>query len=95
MSKFLTAAGGTPFQQKVWQELTRIPRGEVRTYAQIARQIGQPKAARAVASACGANPLPIIVPCHRVIRSDGTLGGYSYGGVQAKKLLLKQEKAII
>lgn len=81
---------GTPFQQKVWRALCKIPRGQTRSYAWIARQIGQPKAARAVGAACGANPIPIIVPCHRVIASDGSLGGYS-GGLERKRQLLKLE----
>ena len=83
---------GTAFQKKVWSEIDKIPRGEVMTYSQIAKNIGHPKAARAVANACGANPNPIIVPCHRVIRSDGELGGYSGpGGIKKKKELLENE----
>ena len=84
---------GTDFQIKVWNELNKIPSGETRTYKEIAELIGYPKAARAVANACGKNPYPITIPCHRVIRSDGGLGGYSgEGGVEKKKLLLKNEK---
>ena len=83
---------GTTFQQKVWCEIDKIPRGKVITYGQIAKNIGHPKAARAVANACGANPNPIVVPCHRVIRSDGELGGYSGpGGIRQKKELLENE----
>ena len=83
---------GTAFQKKVWSEIDKIARGEVVTYSQIAKNIGHPKAARAVANACGANPNPIIVPCHRVIRSDGELGGYSGpGGIRQKKELLENE----
>ena len=83
---------GTAFQKKVWSEIDKIPRGEVVTYSQIAKNIEHPKAARAVANACGANPNPIIVPCHRVIRSDGELGGYSGpGGIKKKKELLENE----
>ena len=83
---------GTTFQQKVWCEIDKIPRGKVITYGQIAKNIGHPKAARAVANACGANPNPIVVPCHRVIRSDGELGGYSGpGGIKKKKELLENE----
>ena len=83
---------GTAFQKKVWSEIDKIARGEVVTYSQIAKNIGHPKAARAVANACGANPNPIIVPCHRVIRSDGELGGYSGpGGIKKKKELLENE----
>ena len=83
---------GTAFQKRVWDEIDKIPRGEVIAYGQIAKNIGHPKAARAVANACGANPNPIVVPCHRVIRSDGELGGYSgSGGVKQKIKLLKEE----
>tara|TARA_B100000745_G_scaffold223122_1_gene148931 strand:- start:89 stop:364 length:276 start_codon:yes stop_codon:yes gene_type:complete len=84
---------GTGFQIKVWNELNKIPSGETRTYKEIAELIGYPKAARAVANACGKNPYPITIPCHRVIRSDGGLGGYSgEGGVEKKRLLLKNEQ---
>ena len=84
---------GTEFQIRVWNELKKIPKGETRTYKDIAELIGKPTAARAVANACGKNPYPITIPCHRVIRSDGGLGGYSgEGGVEKKKLLLKKEK---
>ena len=84
---------GTEFQIRVWNELKKIPKGETRTYKEIAKLIGKPTAARAVANACGKNPYPITIPCHRVIRSDGGLGGYSgEGGVEKKKLLLKNEK---
>jgi len=83
---------GTAFQQKVWNEIDKIPRGEVRTYKDIAIKIGKPKAARAVANACALNPNPIAVPCHRVIRSDGGLGGYSGpGGIKQKRELLENE----
>ena len=83
---------GTDFQVKVWNALKEIPRGEVRTYTEIAVQIGHPNSARAVANACGQNPYPPIVPCHRVVRSDGGLGGYSgVGGVETKRRLLSEE----
>tara|TARA_B100000035_G_C20986080_1_gene547867 strand:- start:334 stop:621 length:288 start_codon:yes stop_codon:yes gene_type:complete len=83
---------GTKFQIKVWNELKKIPRGEVRTYKEIAIAIGKPNSARAVANACGKNPRPIEIPCHRVIKSDGSLGGYSgKGGVSTKYKLLKKE----
>ena len=83
---------GTLFQKKVWLELSKIPKGETRTYKEIAIAIGHPKSARAVANACGKNPQPIKIPCHRVIRSDGKLGGYSApGGIAAKRRLLKEE----
>ena len=83
---------GTAFQRRVWEALRRIPRGETRTYSQIAEDIGQPTATRAVANACGKNPTPIVVPCHRVVRSDGTLGGYALG-VERKETLLRGEGA--
>ena len=83
---------GTAFQKKVWNEIDKIPRGEVVTYSQIAENIGHPKAARAVANACGANPNPITTPCHRVICSNGDIGGYSgSGGVKQKIELLRKE----
>ena len=83
---------GTKFQIKVWNYLKKIPKGEVRTYLQVAKAIGKPKAHRAVANAVGRNPYPPKIPCHRVIRSDGSLGGYSGpGGIKAKKKLLKME----
>ncbi len=82
------------FQQKVWMACAAIPRGEVRTYRWIAEHIGRPKAVRAVGSALGKNPFAPIIPCHRVIKSDGTLGGYSgLGGVKTKKEMLKKEGA--
>lgn len=82
---------GTPFQTKVWNELMKIPAGETRSYSQIAEAIGHPRAYRAVGSANGRNPLPILIPCHRVINSNGSLGGYS-SGVEIKKTLLDLEK---
>ena len=85
-------AQGTPFQQKVWAALQTIPRGEVRTYTDIAVQIGHPSSARAVANACGKNPYAPEVPCHRVIRSDGSIGGYSAeGGSEKKRAMLREE----
>jgi AraC family transcriptional regulator of adaptative response/methylated-DNA-[protein]-cysteine methyltransferase len=84
------AAQGTPFQQSVWQALRQIPAGSTRTYAEVAQAIGKPKAARAVALACGANPVAVVVPCHRVIRADGSLSGYRWGE-DRKKLLLQRE----
>ena len=82
----------TEVEQKVWNALKAIPHGETRSYKQIAISIGHPFASRAVANACGKNPLPIEVPCHRAIRSDGTIGGYSgVGGIKTKKLLLQKE----
>lgn len=86
---------GTPFQKRVWKEIRKIPFGETRTYREIAEAIGKPGSYRAVANACGANPIPISVPCHRVIRSDGGVGGYSGpGGSSAKKILLAAEMSI-
>ena len=83
---------GTVFQIKVWKALMGIPRGQVRTYSEIARQIGHPNSARAVANACAKNPYLPEVPCHRVIRTDGGLGGYSGpGGVETKRKLLREE----
>jgi len=81
---------GTPFQVAVWRELMRIPYGEIRTYAEIAMAIGRPTATRAVGMANGANPVAIIVPCHRVIGSNGTLTGYG-GGLPTKRWLLTLE----
>ena len=86
----LDLRAGTVFQQAVWRALQTIPRGETRSYAWVARQIGKPKATRAVGGACGANPVPIVVPCHRVVASDGSLGGFS-GGVALKRRLLALE----
>lgn len=83
----------TAFQRRVWKELQRIPYGQTRSYSEIARKIKQPKAARAVARACAANPVPIVIPCHRVIRKDGSLGGYG-GGSARKRALLSHEGAI-
>ena len=83
---------GSPFQRRVWDALCTIPRGAVTTYAAIARAIGAPAAVRAVGSACGQNPLAIVVPCHRVVRSDGGLGGYRWG-LPRKAALLEREGA--
>jgi len=84
---------GTKFQKKVWNYLKKIPKGEVRTYLQVAKAIGKPKAYRAVANAVGKNPYPPKIPCHRVIRTDGSLGGYSgKGGIKTKLRLLRSEK---
>ena len=80
----------TAFQRRVWQELQRIPYGETRSYADIARRIGHPTASRAVARACATNPAALVIPCHRVVREDGTLGGYRWG-LERKKALIAQE----
>ena len=83
---------GTKFQLKVWAYLRKIPYGTVKTYSEVAKAIGRPHAARAVANAIGKNPYAPKIPCHRVIRSDGSLGGYSgMGGLKTKRLLLKKE----
>jgi methylated-DNA-[protein]-cysteine S-methyltransferase len=82
---------GTPFQQKVWEELTRIPFGTTITYAELARRTGNPRGVRAAASAIGRNPIPIFIPCHRVIGADGSLTGFSWGGVGRKRRLLELE----
>ena len=87
---------GSKFQLKVWNYLKKIPKGHVKTYKEVAIAIKSPKSARAVANACGKNPYPPIIPCHRVIRSDGSLGGYSgKGGIPKKRQLLKSEKVFI
>ena len=87
---------GTKFQIKVWNYLKTIPKGKIKTYKQVAKAIGMPKAARAVANACGKNPYAPIIPCHRVIRSDGGLGGYSgKGGIKQKLKLLRSENVAI
>jgi len=87
---------GTEFQLKVWNYLKKIPKGKVKTYRDVAKAIGKPLAVRAVANAIGKNPYPPNIPCHRVIRSDGSLGGYSgKGGVQKKRRLLRSEKVFI
>ena len=85
---------GTPFQVSVWKDMLSIPAGGTRSYAEVARRIGRPKAFRAVAQACGANPVPIVVPCHRVIASGGKLGGYT-GGIERKIALLEAEGAVV
>ena len=83
---------GTEFQIKVWKEIIKIPRGSIKTYKEIACDLNKPNSARAVANACGKNPHVPIIPCHRVIRSDGHLGGYSgKGGIEMKKQLLISE----
>jgi len=84
---------GTAFQQKVWQALTKIPLGKTATYLEVAKAIGLPKGFRAVAQACGANPLAIAIPCHRVVRTDGDLSGYRWG-VKRKRTILERERAM-
>ena len=87
---------GTKFQIKVWKYLVKIPKGKVKTYKQIAISIKSPYSSRAVANACAANPHAPSIPCHRVIRSDGKIGGYSgRGGIKAKIKLLKREGILL
>jgi AraC family transcriptional regulator of adaptative response/methylated-DNA-[protein]-cysteine methyltransferase len=83
---------GTAFQEAVWRELQRIPKGETRSYAQIASAVGSPRAVRATGSANGANNVAVLIPCHRVVRTDGTLGGYAYG-LDIKRELLRRERS--
>ena len=83
---------GTPFQLRVWQELRRIPWGQTISYGELARRVGNPKASRAVGQANAVNPIPLIIPCHRVIAADGSLGGYS-SGLDRKSWLLRHEGA--
>jgi AraC family transcriptional regulator of adaptative response/methylated-DNA-[protein]-cysteine methyltransferase len=85
-------ARATAFQLRVWRALAAIPRGETRTYAEIAEAVGSPKAVRAVGTACGANPLAVVVPCHRVVGADGKITGYRWG-VERKKRLLAMERS--
>ena len=84
---------GTPFQLRVWQELRRIPWGQTISYVELARRAGNPKASRAVGQANAVNPIPLIIPCHRVIAGDGSLGGYS-SGLDRKRWLLRHEGAM-
>ncbi|MBW2230667.1 MAG: methylated-DNA--[protein]-cysteine S-methyltransferase [Deltaproteobacteria bacterium] len=84
------ALRGTPFQIRVWDQLQRIPAGEVRTYGELAREVGQPGGARAVASACARNPVAILVPCHRVVPNGGGCGGYRWGRWRKQRLLERE-----
>tara|TARA_A100001011_G_scaffold180838_1_gene189731 strand:- start:442 stop:744 length:303 start_codon:yes stop_codon:yes gene_type:complete len=87
---------GTPFQLKVWNYLMKIPKGKVLTYKEVAKAIGKPKSYRAVGNAVGKNPFPPNIPCHRVVRSDGGIGGYSgKGGIDQKIRLLRSEKVFM
>lgn len=88
----LDLSGSTTFQRRVWRACARIPRGEVRSYAEVARTAGRPRAARAVGQAMAANPIPVVIPCHRVVRSDGSLGGYGLG-IRVKRELLRLERS--
>ena len=86
-------SSGTTFQRKVWRVLTKIPFGQTRSYGWVAQKIGKPNASRAVGAACGANPVPVIIPCHRVVASDGSLGGFG-GGLPMKRRLLAVERKV-
>jgi len=83
---------GTAFQERVWRALLEIPKGQTVSYTEVARRIGRPKAARAVASACGANPVAVVIPCHRVVRTDGSLSNYRWG-IERKRRLLERESS--
>lgn len=87
-------SAATPFQQQILRELTKVPAGKVTTYSRLAARVGRPKAARAAGNAMHANPVAIIVPCHRVLRGDGSLGGYG-GGLDAKRYLLELEGVLL
>jgi len=82
---------GTDFQKRVWKELLKIPYGETKSYSEIAEAIGRPAAVRGVGTACGSNPIPLLIPCHRVVGKDGSLTGFS-GGLDKKKYLIELEK---
>jgi AraC family transcriptional regulator of adaptative response/methylated-DNA-[protein]-cysteine methyltransferase len=83
----------TAFQRRVWEALQRIPRGETRSYSGVAKKIGMPKAARAVARACATNPVAVAIPCHRVVREDGEMGGYRWGIERKEQLLAMEQRA--
>ncbi len=85
--------GGTPFQRRVWQALREVPAGETASYQELAAELGRPTASRAVGSANARNPIALVVPCHRIVRSDGNLGGYAYG-LTRKRWLLEHEGAL-
>lgn len=84
--------GGTPLQRMVWLAIAKIPYGQTISYTALAQRVGFPNTVRAVASACGANPLPLVIPCHRIIAKDGSLGGFSMGGIEVKEKLLAMEE---
>ena len=90
----LDLSRGTKFRIRVWDELRRIPRGDTRSYGEIADELGKRKAARAVGGACGANPIPVLIPCHRVLAANGSLGGFS-GGLEWKRRLLAIEGVLL
>ncbi len=87
----LDLSAGTDFQRSVWSVLRKIPAGQAKSYAQVARAIGRPKAARAVGQACGANPIPVLIPCHRVLAAHGKLGGFSSDPAWKRKLLAREK----
>jgi O-6-methylguanine DNA methyltransferase len=89
----LDLSSGTEFQRRVWNALLRIPSGQTKSYSQVAQSIGQPGAVRAVGQACGANPIPVVIPCHRVLAAGGKIGGFS-SGLDWKRKLLAREGAI-
>jgi len=91
VTEIIKRAKGTEFEKRVWREIAKIPYGETISYKELAGRVGKPKDYRAVANACGKNPVPIVVPCHRVVGSNGSLGGYSGGGVKNKRWLLAHE----
>lgn len=90
----LDLSGGTKFRRRAWEELRRIPRGATRSYGEIAEELGKRRAARAVGGACGANPIPVLIPCHRVLAANGGLGGFS-GGLEWKRRLLAIEGVLL
>ena len=90
----LDLSRGTNFRRRVWDELLRIPRGATRTYGELAEELGKRRAARAVGGACGANPIPVLIPCHRVLAASGGLGGFS-GGLEWKRRLLALEGVLL
>ena len=90
----LDLSGGTPFEQKVWKKMLKVPYGKTISYGKLAALAGNSRKARVVGNACGKNPVSIVVPCHRIIKSDGGLGGYG-GGIELKKRLLKIEKSLV
>src|SRR5260370_5822417 len=84
----------TAFQRRVWEELRSIPYGSTRSYSQVARSLGEPKATRAVARACATNPVPLVIPCHRVVREDGNPGGYRWGPERKQRLLQQKSRPL-
>jgi len=86
---------GTPFQLQVWRALREIPSGATITYAELAERIGAPKSVRAVGSACGSNPVAVVIPCHRVLRADGKLSGYRWGVERKRELLRREQRSVL